>query len=106
MNRIIICVIVAFIATTATSFAEDVHLIVLSQKQGTEIEVSVDGNDWETENLERGFNAITYETDADEPQVKMMSYGDITRLNAVQGRSGAWYCVTKVRPPEDGDTVR
>jgi len=105
MKRIIITLlaVAVFAIAGATSVsASEMHMIVLTQDD-TEIEVSVDRADWKTEELEKGINYRTYQTDRVNPTAEIMSYGDVIPLKAVQGRSGDWYCMARIAPPRDGD---
>ena len=87
---------------TATASASEMHMIVLTQDD-TEIEVSVDKADWQTETLDKGINYRSYQTKADIPTAEIMSYGDVIPLKTVQGKSGDWYCMARIAPPKDGD---
>lgn len=105
MKRIIItllAVAVFAIAGATSAFASEMHMIVLTQDD-TEIEVSVDRADWQTETLDKGINYRSYQTDKDVPTAEIMSYGDVIPLKTVQGKSGDWYCVARIAPPMDGD---
>ena len=87
---------------TATASASEMHMIVLTQDD-TEIEVSVDCAGWQTETLDKGINYRSYQTNAKTPTAEIMSYGDVIPLKTVQGRSGDWYCMARIAPPQDGD---
>lgn len=82
--------------------AAELHMVALTQDD-TEIEVSVDQGTWQTEELERGLNYRTYETDREHPTAEIMSYGDVIPMKTVQGRSGDWYCICRIAAPRDGD---
>lgn len=101
MKRILIAMAV-FLLTAIPVSAAEMHMIVLTQDD-TEIEVSVDRADWQTETLDKGINYRTYQTDAKTPNAEIMSYGDVIPLKTVQGRSGDWYCMARIAPPRDGD---
>lgn len=101
MRKLILAVLFLTILTVPVSAAE-LHTIILTQDD-TEIEVSVDRADWQTEELTKGINYRTYQTDALTPTAEIMSYGDIIPLKTVQGKSGDWYCMARIAPPRDGD---
>lgn len=101
MRKLILAVLFLTILTVPVSAAE-LHTIILTQDD-TEIEVSVDKADWQTEELTKGINYRTYQTDAQTPTAEIMSYGDIIPLKTVQGKSGDWYCMARIAPPRDGD---
>lgn len=101
MRKIIIA-IAMLLLVAAPAYAGELHMITLTQDD-TEIEVSIDGSNWQTEALEHGLNYRTYQTDARELTAEIMSYGDIIPLKTVQGRSGDWYCMIRIAPPKDGD---
>lgn len=100
--RKLVIVMVMLGLMTATASASEMHMIVLTQDD-TEIEVSVDKADWQTETLDKGINYRSYQTKADTPTAEIMSYGDVIPLKTVQGRSGDWYCMARIAPPRDGD---
>ena len=101
MKRILIAMAL-FLLTAIPVSATEMHIIVLTQDD-TEIEVSVDRADWQTETLTQGINYRSYQTDAKTPTAEIMSYGDVIPLKTVQGRSGDWYCMARIAPPRDGD---
>ena len=101
MRKLIIAGLL-FMAMAVPASATEMHMIVLTQDD-TEIEVSVDRADWQTETLDKGINYRTYQTDRRCPTAEIMSYGDIIPLKTVQGRSGDWYCMARIAPPRDGD---
>ena len=100
--RKLVIVMVMLGLMTATASASEMHMIVLTQDD-TEIEVSVDKGVWKTENLDKGINYRSYQTKAEPPTAEIMSYGDVIPLKTVQGRSGDWYCMARIAPPQDGD---
>lgn len=100
--RKLVIVMVMLGLMTATASASEMHMIVLTQDD-TEIEVSVDKADWQTETLDKGINYRSYQTNKDTPTAEIMSYGDVIPLKTVQGRSGDWYCMARIAPPMDGD---
>ena len=102
---VIVMVMLAAMVVPVTASASEMHMIVLTQDD-TEIEVSVDRADWQTETLTQGINYRTYQTDRRCPTAEIMSYGDIIPLKTVQGRSGDWYCMARIAPPRDGDGVK
>ena len=97
---VIVMVMLGFM--TATASASEMHMIVMTQDD-TEIEVSVDKADWQTETLDKGINYRSYQTKAKTPTAEIMSYGDVIPLKTVQGKSGDWYCMARIAPPMDGD---
>ena len=101
MRKLIIAGLL-FMAMAVPVSASEMHMIVLTQDD-TEIEVSVDRADWKTEELTQGINYRMYQTDRVNPTAEIMSYGDIIPLKTVQGRSGDWYCMARIAPPQDGD---
>ena len=101
MRKLIIAGLL-FMAMAVPVSASEMHMIVLTQDD-TEIEVSVDRADWQTETLTRGINYRTYQTDRVNPTAEIMSYGDVIPLKTVQGKSGDWYCMARIAPPMDGD---
>ena len=101
MRKLIIAGLLVMAMAVPVS-ASEMHMIVLTQDD-TEIEVSVDRADWKTEELEKGINYRTYQTDGRCPTAEIMSYGDVIPLKTVQGRSGDWYCMARIAPPRDGD---
>ena len=101
MKRILIAMAL-FLFTAIPVSAAEMHLVVLSQDD-TEIEVSVDTADRQTEMLDKGINYRSYQTKAKTPTAEIMSYGDVIPLKTVQGKSGDWYCVARIAPPQDGD---
>ena len=101
MRKLIIAGLLVMAMAVPVS-ASEMHMIVLTQDD-TEIEVSVDRADWQTETLTQGINYRTYQTDRVNPTAEIMSYGDIIPLKTVQGRSGDWYCMARIAPPRDGD---
>lgn len=103
MKRILIAMAM-FLLTAIPVSAAEMHMIVLTQDD-TEIDVSVDRADWQTETLDKGINYRTYQTDRRCPTAEIMSYGDVIPLKTVQGRSGDWYCMARIAPPQDGDGV-
>ena len=100
--RKLVIVMVMLGLMTATASASEMHMIVLTQDD-TEIEVSVDKTDWQTETLDKGINYRSYQTKTETPTAEIMSYGDVIPLKTVQGRSGDWYCMARIAPPRDGD---
>ena len=100
--RKLVIVMVMLGLMTATASASEMHMIVMTQDD-TEIEVSVDKADWQTETLDKGINYRSYQTKADTPTAEIMSYGDVIPLKTVQGKSGDWYCMARIAPPMDGD---
>ena len=101
MKRLLIA-LALFAMTALPASASEMHMIVLTQDD-TEIEVSVDRADWQTETLDKGINYRSYQTDAKTPTAEIMSYGDVIPLKTVQGKSGDWYCLARIAPPQDGD---
>ena len=101
MRKLIIAVML-FMAAVVPVSATEMHMIVLTQDD-TEIEVSVDKADWQTETLDKGINYRSYQTNKDTPTAEIMSYGDVIPLKTVQGKSGDWYCMARIAPPRDGD---
>lgn len=99
---VIVMVMLAAMVVPVTASASEMHMIVLTQDD-TEIEVSVDKADWKTETLDKGINYRSYQTKAKTPTAEIMSYGDVIPLKTVQGRSGDWYCMARIAPPQDGD---
>lgn len=101
MRKLILAILLFGLMAVPASAAE-LHMVVLTQDD-TEIEVSVDRADWQTEELTQGINYWTYQTEKRTPTAEIMSYGDVIPLKTVQGRSGDWYCVARIAPPRDGD---
>ena len=101
MRKLIIAGLL-FMAMSVPVSASEMHMIVMTQDD-TEIEVSVDKADWQTETLDKGINYRSYQTKADTPTAEIMSYGDVIPLKTVQGKSGDWYCMARIAPPMDGD---
>jgi len=101
MRKLIIAGLLVMAMAVPVS-ATEMHMIVLTQDD-TEIEVSVDRADWQTETLDKGINYRSYQTKADTPTAEIMSYGDVIPLKTVQGKSGDWYCMARIAPPMDGD---
>ena len=93
--RKLVIVMVMLGLRTATASASEMHMIVLTQDD-TEIEVSVDKAEWQTETLDKGINYRTYQTSKATPTAEIMSYGDVIPLKTVQGRSGDWYCMARI----------
>ena len=102
--RKLVIVMVMLGLMTATASASEMHMIVLTQDD-TEVEVSVDKADWQTETLDKGINYRSYQTVKDTPTAEIMSYGDVIPLKTVQSKSGDWYCMARIAPPQDGDGV-
>lgn len=99
--RKIILALLLLTMTTITASASEMYLVVLSQGD-EQIEVSVDG-DWKTEDIRQGLNCRTYKTE-NTPDVAVLSpYGDMIPIKTVQDKSGDWFGVLRIAPPEDGE---
>lgn len=93
-------VLVGAFALIQTACADEtqLHLLIISQTQDAQIEVTV-GDKTKTEELDAGLNALSYPA-ASCPDVSVLAFGDDTDLIPIKGNDGDWYAVTMVGAPE------